>query len=957
MIRNRNLKSNCVCVAVKRRSGSFAIGILILLVAASGFAATQAGAPQAPIISLSTSALDFGTQLFGTTSLNQKVTVTNVGNAVLRIQAIFGNDPINFALMRGCPATLAPGQNCNFSVDFSPSQAGTINAAVTIKDNAPGNPHMVSLTGIGVMPNVHLSATSLDFGTVAVGSTGSAQTVSLTNSGSTDLTNISVSSNSGEFAQTNDCPGTLAPSASCTIAATFAPGSGATRTATLTISDSDSSSPQLVGMTGTGAAGAVSLSPAILAFPRQRINTTSLAKTATLTNTGSASLEMVSIIASGDFAQQNTCPPSLAPGATCTIRVTFTPSSTGPRAGFVTFSDTDPTSLQTLNLTGTGVATVSAISVKPRAASVNFTATQQYQAFLNNIFTTDVTWAVDGITGGNSTVGTISTAGLYTPPAVAGSHSVTATSNSQPSQAATVPIVITNFAGAFTYHYDNARIGLNSNETVLTTGNVNKRQFGKVFSYPVDGRIYAEPLYVPSVNIPGQGVHNVVYVTTEHDSVYAFDADGLVPGPLWQASFIDPANGITTIPAGDIFPVGICSSIGPEIGTTGTPVIDSATGILYLLVRTKEVVGGVASYPQRLHAIDITTGNEVSGSPRLIQATVPGFGEGNVQGTISFDEVRHNSRAGLLLLNGVVYVVWASPCDQHPYHGWVLGYDANTLQQVSVYNTSPNGNADSIWQGGAGIAADTSGNIFFATGNGNFTVDSGGTDYGDAFMKLSTANGTLGVADYFVPYNQQDLVIEDSDLSGGGPLLLPDQPTSPTHLLVGAGKEGTVYLIDRDNMGQFSPYDNNRIQQTLVAAVGIKGHEDAYFGIPAYWQNHLYFWGANDVLKVFRLHNGLLSQKPIASATAISQVPGPVPTVSSNANTNGIVWTMHHRVNQPTILRAYDAANISREIYDSAQMGTRDQAGISVRFSLPTVANGRVYVGTETELDVYGLLP
>jgi hypothetical protein len=386
-------------------------------------------------------------------------------------------------------------------------------------------------------------------------------------------------------------------------------------------------------------------------------------------------------------------------------------------------------------------------------------------------------------------------------------------------------------------------------------------------------------------------------------------------------------------------------------------VIDSATGILYVLVRTKEVSGGVATYPQRLHALDITTGGEVSGSPRLIQATIPGFGEGNLQGIISFNEIHHNSRAGLLLSNGVVYITWASPCDQHPYHGWVLGYDANTLQQVSVYNTSANGDANSIWQGGAGIAGDTSGNIYFFTGNGNFTADSGGADYGDAIMKLSPSGGTLDVADYFVPYNQQSLLVEDSDLSGGGPLLLPDQPTSPAHLLVGAGKEGTVYLVDRDNMGHFSPYDNNRIQQTLPSAVGIKGHEDAFFGIPAYWQNHIYFWGANDVLKTFRLHNGLLSQKPISTATAISQVPGPVPMVSSNSNTNGIVWAMHHRANQSTILRAYDAANISREIYDSAQAGTRDQAGISVRFSVPTVANGRVYVGTQSELDVYGLLP
>jgi hypothetical protein len=955
---NRNLKSDRVSVIFKKRPESIAIRILILLAALSTFALAQkAGAPQTPIISFSSSALDFGTRLVGTSSVGQIVTITNAGDAPLKIGYLNSSDPGDFFLFKGCPASLAPGENCNFSVNFSPTVGGTINGFINIRDNAPGNPHQVSLTGVGTTPAVQLSASSLDFGTEAVGTGSPTQNLSLTNASASDLTNISISSGSGEFAETNDCPSSLTPGASCTISVSFSPGSGATRTTTLTVNDSDSSSPQLVSLTGTGAAGSVSLSPTSLTFPNQKVGTTSPAQAVTLTNTGSASLEIVSIIASGDFAQSNTCPASVGPGGSCTLNVTFSPSATGPRAGRVTLSDTDPTNLQTLNMTGTGVSKRTSIAVKPRAASVNFTATQQYQAFLNGILTTDVTWAVDGIIGGDATVGTISTGGLYTPPAVTGTHTVTATSVSDPTQLASVPIVITNFSGAFTYHYDNARIGLNSQETVLTTGNVNKMQFGKVFSYPVDGRMYAEPLYVPSVNMPGLGVHNVVYVTTEHNSVYAFDADGLVSTPLWQASFIDPANGITTIPAKDIFPGNFCTSIGPEVGTTGTPVIDPTAGIIYMLVRTKEVVGGVTSYPQRVHALDITTGAEISGSPRLIQASVPGFGEGNVQGIVSFDEVKHNSRAGLLLLNGVVYIGWASPCDQHPYHGWLLGYDAATLQQVSVYNASADGNASGIWQSGAGISADTNGNIFFQTGNGDFTVDSGGADFGNAFMKLSTTGGTLAVADYFTPYDQHELSIDDADLGSGSPLLLPDQPTSPPHLLVGAGKAGTIYLLDRDNLGQFSPYDDNRVQQSLVGAVGIRGEEDAFFGMPAYWQNHVYFWGAHDVFKTFRLYNGRLSQQPISSGLVTSAIPGPVPSISSNGNTHGIVWALHFRAQKPTILRAYDAADISREIYNSAQMGARDQAGIAVGYTVPTVANGRVYVGTQTELDVYGLLP
>ncbi|MBA3914933.1 MAG: hypothetical protein H0X25_14015, partial [Acidobacteriales bacterium] len=480
-------------------------------------------------------------------------------------------------------------------------------------------------------------------------------------------------------------------------------------------------------------------------------------------------------------------------------------------------------------------------------------------------------------------------------------------------------------------------------------------QFGKLFSYAVDGEIYADPLYVAGVKVPGPGTHNVVYVATEPDSVYAFDADGLTTTPLWHGNFTNPQQGITAIPYQEISP---CNMLGPLVGITSTPVIDPVSQTMYVVARTKEVNGATTTYPQRLHALNLTTGAEKSGSPVLIQATVPGRGVGdNGQGQVAFDDLTDNNRAGLLLLNGVVYITWASLCDQEPYHGWVIGYDAKTLQQSSVLNTSPNGAAASIWASGAGVPADADGNIYIQTSNGDFTADSGGDSYGDTMMKISTTGSAPEVVDYFTPYDQQRLEIEDHDLASGGPLLLPDQPTSPTHLAVGAGKEGGVYLVNRDNMGHFRPTDNNQAQQWLFNAVGFAGDHEAFFGMPAYWQNQVYFWGANDVLKTFRLYNSLLSPAPVAVGSTKSAVQGPTPSISSNGNLQGILWGANFAVGSPAILRAYDAANVARELYNSTQAGTRDQAGLSVEFTVPTVVNGKVYLATQTELDVYGLLP
>ena len=322
------------------------------------------------------------------------------------------------------------------------------------------------------------------------------------------------------------------------------------------------------------------------------------------------------------------------------------------------------------------------------------------------------------------------------------------------------------YAQVLTSQYDNARSGCTQRETALTPRNVNARQFGKLFSMPVDGSIYAQPLYVPRLEIPAKGVHNVIFVATEHDSVYAFDADGGSTEPLWKISFLDQQKGVTTIPARDVS----CPFIEPEIGITSTPVIDLRSGTIYVLARTKEKNGTFSSrYVQRLHALAVTTGAEKFGGPVEIKASVKGSGAGSSNGQIVFEPLRENPRAALLLANEKVYLTWASSCDVGPYHGWVMAYDAHTLAQVAAFNASPDADDSGIWAGDTGPAADPAGNIFVATGNGRFDAVSGGRDYGDSLLKLGLAGPQLLVRDYFTPFNQQELDAEDKDLGSGGP--------------------------------------------------------------------------------------------------------------------------------------------------------------------------------------------
>jgi archaellum component FlaF (FlaF/FlaG flagellin family) len=912
----------------------------------------------APTVVFSPTSLDFGSHEVNTTTLPVAITMTNEGNATLNISKIVAGG--SFAKFTSCGATLAPHASCTISVFFSPETAGSTTGNVVVTDDAPDSPQRVPLKGVGVLPGAGLSPIARDFGTVPVGQSSGSKAIKLTNQGTQALTINGIQTGSSEFTQTSNCPTQLNVGASCSINVTFTPSTGGTRAATLNVSDSDPSSPQQISLTGTGTSGSVSLSPVSLTFGTRNIGSPSNPKNITLTNQGTTTVSILNITASGDFTSTTTCGNTLDSGSSCTITVVFKPWAEGVRPGFITVSDTDPSNLQTATLSGTGTLPPSPVSVTPRKTSVTFKQSQQYQAFLNGSPTSDVSWFVDNVAGGNAQLGTISKGGLYTPPGKFGSHAIKAVNNGDASQFATVRVIVTDFRGMFTYHGDIQRTGQNLNERLLDTGNVNSAQFGKLFSYRVDGRIYTQPLYVSNVQIPSRGSHNVVYVATEHDSVYAFDADGKNSNPLWKVSFIDPGHGIKPVPIQDL-QLNTCTSIGPEVGVTGTPVIDPQSGTLYVLARTKERQNEVSTYHQKLHALDITTGAERAGSPVEIEASVPGTGEGSVNGTLAFDPLRENSRVSMLLLNGVVYMAWAAICDYHPYHGWVLGYDASSLAQVSVFNTSPDGQGGGIWESNAGLTADSQNNIYFTTTNGNFDADQGGRNYGDTLLKLNTESG-LALTDTFTPYNQESMRKNQLDFSSGGVTTLPDQPTGPAHLLVTAGKEGTVYLVNRDQMGGFHPTDNNQIVQTLVDAIGFsENDQERFFGQPSYFQNQVFYWGNFDSLKSFRLFNGLLSTSPIVTSAPItSDYPGPTATITADGKGGGVLWVSEndgHGPNGSALLRAFDAANISRELYNSAQAGSRDLPGHPVRFQVPTVGNGKVYLGTETEVDVYGLLP
>ena len=605
------------------------------------------------------------------------------------------------------------------------------------------------------------------------------------------------------------------------------------------------------------------------------------------------------------------------------------------------------------------------VTVSPKLAEVAAgVQTQVFTATLGGDNTSaGVTWSVDGQVGGSSTVGVISASGSYAAPATPGTHTVTATSVSDTSKSDSATVAVTDLAGVFTYHNNLARDGTNTQEYLLNGTTVAQSTFGKLFSCPVDGAVYTQPLWLPGVSFGGT-LHNVIYVATQHDSVYAFDADTTPCVQLWKVTLLDTPHGGSSaespVPCDEtkVCVVGAgYGDIQPEIGVTGTPAIDPAAKTIYVV--SKSWNSATSVFYQRLHALSPTDGSE-TGAVANIAASVVGNGDGSSGGILNFNPRMEHQRSALALANGTVYVSWAAHEDESPYHGWVLGYNAaNLSQQSAVYNSTANGGLGGIWMGGGGPAVDADGNLYVSTGNGLFdgnlnTVPN--TDFGDSVLKLDTSSG-LTLSDWFTPYDQYTLAQNDSDLGSGGVVLLPDQATAPTHLLIAGGKEGVLYLINRDGMGAFQTGTNSQIVQSFSGLSGL-------FGTPAFWQNVLYTGGPGGALRAFTFTSGQFNTTPSSQSTSVFSFPGVSPSVSSQGGGNGIVWALDESQYGspapgpgPAILHAYNAGNLAQEYWNSSQAGTRDKTGSAVKFVPPTVANGKVYVSTRTEVDVYGFLP
>jgi hypothetical protein len=552
------------------------------------------------------------------------------------------------------------------------------------------------------------------------------------------------------------------------------------------------------------------------------------------------------------------------------------------------------------------------------------------------------------------------TAASYTTPATVAGDSgakfdvvVSNTVGSQTSTVATLTVnaVTQSTMDVVTYHYDNLRTGQNLKETILTQANVNSTTFGQLGAFTVDGKVDAQPLYLSAVAVPSVGTKNVLYVATEHDSVYAFDADsvsGNTTAFLWKVSLL--GSGETTSDERG------CSQITPEIGVTSTPVIDRTRGThgaIYVVGMSKDANGNLF---QRLHALDLTTGAELFGGPMLIEATYPGTGDSSSGGNVVFEAQQYKERPGLLQIGGTIYTTWSSHCDNVPYTSWVISYDANTLAQTSVLNLVPNGSGGGIWMAGTAPGADASGNIYFMVGNGDFdtTLNASGfpanANCGQCYVRLSSG-APITLLDYFTPSNSVSESNGDVDFGSGGPLLLPDLVDTngaTRHLAVGSGKDAIIYVVDRDNMGKFNSSADNIYQQ-------ITGQIGGVWSKPSYFNNTVYYGAVGDHLKAFPITSAKLSATPATQSPNTFAYPGTTPSISANGTSNGIVWAVEN--GSTGVLHAYNAANLTSELYNSNQAANNRDNFSDNKYVTPIVANGKVYVGTPNSVVVFGLLP
>jgi hypothetical protein len=603
-----------------------------------------------------------------------------------------------------------------------------------------------------------------------------------------------------------------------------------------------------------------------------------------------------------------------------------------------------------VTLTVNAVTTKASITTQPTNVTVTVGQPATFTVAASGTAPLTYQWTKDG-----SNVGTNSNTYTISSPLLTDNNSMiqVTVSNSAGSATSNMVTLTVNApppssVNVLTYHNDIERTGQNLNETILMPSNVNSTSFGRKAFLTTDGLVDAEPLYVSNLKIGGV-THNVVFVATEHDSVYAFDADSF--SQLWKVSMIP--SGETPSDA-----VNGCSQVSPEIGITSTPVIDlkaGANGIIYVVAMTKNGT----NYFQRLHALDLTTGADIAGSPVTVQASFPGTGEGSNGTNVIFDPKQYKERASLLLLNGVIYTGWASHCDIDPYTGWIMGYDQNTLQQTSVLNITPNGGRAAIWMAGTGLAADSGGNIYFLAGNGTFddTLDANGFpehgDYGNGFIKLSTTGNKLAVADYFNMFNTDSESGSDTDLGSGGAMVLPDvkdNAQNTWHLAVGAGKDSNMYIVNRDMMGKFNIQNDNAIYQELDGSL-----PGGVWAMPAYFNGVIYYGSVGAPLQAFPISNAKVATSPSSSSSASFGYPGVTPSVSANATSNGIVWAVEN--GGTAVLHAYDATNLATELYNSNQAANNRDHFAGNKFITPMIDNGKVFVGTPTGVIVFGQLP
>ncbi len=848
------------------------------------------------------------------------VTLTNSGTASLTINSITfsGADPGDFAILsKTCGSSLAASSSCTVNIVFAPTTTGARAATLNFNDSASGSPHTMTLTGTGTAASgtVSASPTSLTFTSINVGSSSASQTVTLSNGLSTSISISSVAisgANAGDFSMASKTCGTsLAAASTCSASVVFKPTASGARTATLSFTDSATNSPQSVALTGSGVAtgaGSASASPATLNWVYVAIGNRGAQKTITLTNTGTSSLTISGLSLTGanpgDFViSSKTCGTSLAASATCTANIVFAPTSTGERYATLNFGDSASNSPQTVALSGDGTAngtlTITPVTIALHAiGQTQFTASQS------------VTWS--------ATCGSISSSGLYTAPAVTSTCTIkgTSTANSSNSATANASVTVVNYT---TRRNRTDGTGVQSNELALTPTNVSGGKFGQLWAVGLDGPIWGQPLYMNGLTVGGKA-RNVVYVTTSNDSVYALDAD--TGALLWKKSFL--STGVTAVP-------GSIANISTQTGILGTPVIDPVKKAIFVVAETSE--NNATYFPHRLHALSLIDGSELTQDPELIS-------DPDLQPIMKFQ------RPGLLLANGMVYVAFGSIGDRDPYHGLLFAFDENTLEQKAVFNVTPSGSEGGIWMSGASPEADSAGNIYISTGNGS----AGTNNFGESIVKLSP---NLQELDYFTPYNFSSYDAADLDLGSGSLIIVPDQNGPYPHEIIACGKPTPIYVINRDAFGGRGTTSDNIIQR-LDNQIGNTGNvRDS--GQPCYnslamWQQNVYFAPNYDVLKMFTLNpnTGMLSATPVSKGAFTYNWPGADPMISSNGNTNGIVWTID--VNTST-LHANDATDVSKSLYTSAIMGT---AG---RWVPPTVVNGHVYVTASGKIIAYGLTP